>query len=145
MHVCADKAEWEHIHFFHGNGDLGIILGLVARNKGLALGRQQRVEDLTQSLPSPHILIVILHDRFHTPSPSFRPQRKHGRDNMGLPMCRLHMGYPMQSQNYRRVHELTHIWLPVYIQGQCRAICGEDGFLTPPSGQTRLKIRAGGL
>jgi hypothetical protein len=38
MHVYADKAEWEHIHFFHGNGNLGIILGLVARNKGLALG-----------------------------------------------------------------------------------------------------------
>ncbi|KAJ7847566.1 hypothetical protein B0H14DRAFT_2583460 [Mycena olivaceomarginata] len=38
MHVCTDKAEWERIHFFHSNGDLGIILGLVAPNKGLALG-----------------------------------------------------------------------------------------------------------
>ncbi|KAJ7127127.1 hypothetical protein C8R44DRAFT_702136 [Mycena epipterygia] len=38
VHVCADKAEWERIHFFHGYGDLGMILGLVARNKGLALG-----------------------------------------------------------------------------------------------------------
>jgi hypothetical protein len=38
VHVCSDKAEWERIHFFHGYGDLGMILGLVARNKGLALG-----------------------------------------------------------------------------------------------------------
>ncbi|KAJ7816749.1 hypothetical protein B0H14DRAFT_2602426 [Mycena olivaceomarginata] len=113
MHVCADKAEWEHIHFFHGNGNLGIILGLVARNKGLALGSKG-----LKILPN-----LYLHRTCSL----------------------LHMGYPMQSQNYRRVHKLTHIWLPVYIQGQCRAICGEDGFLTPPSGQTRLKIRAGGL
>ncbi|KAJ7352606.1 hypothetical protein DFH08DRAFT_740684 [Mycena albidolilacea] len=38
VHVCADKAEWERIHFFHGYGDLGMIMGLIARNKGLALG-----------------------------------------------------------------------------------------------------------
>ncbi|KAJ6607397.1 hypothetical protein B0H10DRAFT_2072158 [Mycena sp. CBHHK59/15] len=38
VHVCSDKAEWERIHFFHGYGDLGMIMGLVARNKGLALG-----------------------------------------------------------------------------------------------------------
>ncbi|KAJ7475721.1 hypothetical protein FB451DRAFT_254437 [Mycena latifolia] len=38
VHVCTDKAEWERIHFFHGYGDLGMIMGLVARNKGLALG-----------------------------------------------------------------------------------------------------------
>ncbi|KAJ6577218.1 hypothetical protein B0H19DRAFT_1217986 [Mycena capillaripes] len=38
VHVCSDKAEWERIQFFHGYGDLGMIMGLVARNKGLALG-----------------------------------------------------------------------------------------------------------
>ncbi|KAJ6544808.1 hypothetical protein DFH09DRAFT_990326 [Mycena vulgaris] len=38
VHVCSDKAEWERIHFFHGYGDLGMIMGLIARNKGLALG-----------------------------------------------------------------------------------------------------------
>ncbi|KAF7312354.1 hypothetical protein MIND_00248500 [Mycena indigotica] len=38
VHVCADKAEWERIHFFHGNGDTGMILGLLARNNGLTLG-----------------------------------------------------------------------------------------------------------
>ncbi|KAJ7227075.1 hypothetical protein GGX14DRAFT_628086 [Mycena pura] len=38
VHVCADKAEWERIQFFHGYGDLGMILGLIARNRGLTLG-----------------------------------------------------------------------------------------------------------
>ncbi|KAJ7170574.1 hypothetical protein C8R43DRAFT_979893 [Mycena crocata] len=38
VHVCSDRAEWERIQFFHGYGDLGMIIGLVARNKGLALG-----------------------------------------------------------------------------------------------------------
>ncbi|KAJ7716823.1 hypothetical protein DFH07DRAFT_934130 [Mycena maculata] len=38
VHVCTDKAEWERIQFFHGYGDLGMIMGLVARNKGLHLG-----------------------------------------------------------------------------------------------------------
>ncbi|KAJ7659931.1 hypothetical protein B0H17DRAFT_1095723 [Mycena rosella] len=38
VHVCADKAEWERIHFFHGYGDLGMIMGLISRNKGLQLG-----------------------------------------------------------------------------------------------------------
>ncbi|KAF7330432.1 hypothetical protein MVEN_02482000 [Mycena venus] len=39
VHVCLDKAEWERIHFFHGYGDLGMIMGLIARNKGLHLGQ----------------------------------------------------------------------------------------------------------
>ncbi|KAJ7158906.1 hypothetical protein C8R46DRAFT_1110730 [Mycena filopes] len=38
VHVCSDKPEWERIHFFHGYGDLGMIMGLVVRNKGLQLG-----------------------------------------------------------------------------------------------------------
>ncbi|KAJ7104269.1 hypothetical protein B0H15DRAFT_1016646 [Mycena belliarum] len=38
VHVCTDRAEWERIYFFHGYGDLGMILGLIARNNGLALG-----------------------------------------------------------------------------------------------------------
>lgn len=38
IHVCADEGEWDRIVFFHGFGDLGMILGLIARNCGLALG-----------------------------------------------------------------------------------------------------------
>lgn len=38
VHVCADKAEWDRVVFFHAYGDLGMILGLIARNNGLALG-----------------------------------------------------------------------------------------------------------
>jgi hypothetical protein len=38
VHVCADKDEWDRIVFFHGFGDLGMILGLVARNCGFSLG-----------------------------------------------------------------------------------------------------------
>lgn len=38
INVCSDKAEWERIVFFHAYGDLGMILGLLARNHGLALG-----------------------------------------------------------------------------------------------------------
>ncbi|EDR13361.1 uncharacterized protein LACBIDRAFT_309137 [Laccaria bicolor S238N-H82] len=38
VHVCTDKAEWDRVIFFHSYGDLGMILGLVGRNNGLALG-----------------------------------------------------------------------------------------------------------
>jgi len=38
INVCADRGEWERIVFFHGYGDLGMILGLIAKNAGLALG-----------------------------------------------------------------------------------------------------------
>lgn len=40
VNVCADRAEWERIVFFHGYGDLGMILGLIAKNVGLALGEK---------------------------------------------------------------------------------------------------------
>ncbi|KAF9464180.1 hypothetical protein BDZ94DRAFT_1257197 [Collybia nuda] len=38
VNVCANQAEWERVVFFHGYGDLGMIMGLCARNAGLALG-----------------------------------------------------------------------------------------------------------
>ncbi|KAJ7022602.1 hypothetical protein C8F04DRAFT_234898 [Mycena alexandri] len=38
VHVCLDESEWRRLNFFHGYGDLGIILGLLARSRGLALG-----------------------------------------------------------------------------------------------------------
>lgn len=38
IHVCADEGEWDRVVFFHGFGDLGMILGLIARNCGFALG-----------------------------------------------------------------------------------------------------------
>ncbi|KAJ7773065.1 hypothetical protein B0H16DRAFT_1880569 [Mycena metata] len=38
VHVCSDESEWRRINFFHGYGDLGIILGLIARTRGLVLG-----------------------------------------------------------------------------------------------------------
>jgi hypothetical protein len=38
VHVCEDAEEWERIVFFHGYGDLGMILGLMARNNGFSLG-----------------------------------------------------------------------------------------------------------
>ncbi|KAJ7773064.1 hypothetical protein B0H16DRAFT_1511127 [Mycena metata] len=47
VHVCSDKAEWERIQFFNGYGDLGMIMGLIARNKGLALG--------SKGLKVPHV------------------------------------------------------------------------------------------
>ena len=37
VHVCADQDEWDRIVFFHGFGDLGMILGLIARNCGFSL------------------------------------------------------------------------------------------------------------
>ncbi|KAG5645465.1 hypothetical protein DXG03_006010 [Asterophora parasitica] len=40
LNVCADKEEWQRIVFFHGYGDLGMIMGLLARNGGLALGEK---------------------------------------------------------------------------------------------------------
>ena len=38
VHVCTDEDELERIYFFHGYGDLGMILGLLARGNGLSLG-----------------------------------------------------------------------------------------------------------
>jgi hypothetical protein len=38
IHVCADKDEWDRIVFFHGFGDLGMIVSLIARNCGFSLG-----------------------------------------------------------------------------------------------------------
>ncbi|KAF8158169.1 hypothetical protein B0H34DRAFT_444063 [Crassisporium funariophilum] len=38
IHVCTDKAEWDRIMFYHAYGDLGMILGLIARNNGLTFG-----------------------------------------------------------------------------------------------------------
>ena len=38
VHVCADQGEWDRIMFFHSYGDLGMILGLIAKNNGLKLG-----------------------------------------------------------------------------------------------------------
>lgn len=37
VHVCNDEGEWERIMFFNGYGDLGMILGLLARSCGLSL------------------------------------------------------------------------------------------------------------
>ncbi|KAF8073591.1 hypothetical protein FPV67DRAFT_1376021, partial [Lyophyllum atratum] len=40
VNVCADKAEFERIVFYHAYGDLGMIMGLVGRNAGLRLGEK---------------------------------------------------------------------------------------------------------
>ncbi|KAG6845604.1 hypothetical protein H0H87_006657 [Tephrocybe sp. NHM501043] len=40
INVCKDQGEFERIVFFHAYGDLGMIMGLVARNAGLALGEK---------------------------------------------------------------------------------------------------------
>jgi hypothetical protein len=38
VHVCESIEEWKRVVFFHAYGDLGMILGLLARNNGLLLG-----------------------------------------------------------------------------------------------------------
>ncbi|KAJ3484250.1 hypothetical protein NLI96_g5754 [Meripilus lineatus] len=38
VHVCQDEADFHRIVFFHGYGDLGMILGLMAKTIGLSLG-----------------------------------------------------------------------------------------------------------
>ncbi|KLO08655.1 hypothetical protein SCHPADRAFT_880261 [Schizopora paradoxa] len=38
VHVCKDREEWDRIMFFHSYGDLGMILGVLARTNGLRLG-----------------------------------------------------------------------------------------------------------
>jgi hypothetical protein len=38
VHLCADEDEWDRVVFFHGFGDLGMIMGLIARNCGFSLG-----------------------------------------------------------------------------------------------------------
>ncbi|KAH8114707.1 hypothetical protein DFH11DRAFT_182006 [Phellopilus nigrolimitatus] len=38
VHVCADEAEWKRILFFNAYGDLGMILGLLARAHGYTFG-----------------------------------------------------------------------------------------------------------
>ncbi|KIY64153.1 hypothetical protein CYLTODRAFT_112399 [Cylindrobasidium torrendii FP15055 ss-10] len=38
VHVCATEGEWQRTMFFHSYGDMGMILGLIARGVGLHLG-----------------------------------------------------------------------------------------------------------
>jgi hypothetical protein len=38
INQCRDEDEWGRTIFFHGYGDLGMIMGLVARANGLSLG-----------------------------------------------------------------------------------------------------------
>lgn len=38
VHICKDRDEWDRIVFFHSYGDLGMILGMLARTNGLRLG-----------------------------------------------------------------------------------------------------------
>ncbi|KAJ3486669.1 hypothetical protein NLI96_g4085 [Meripilus lineatus] len=38
VHVCEDEADFHRVVFFHSYGDLGMILGLMARAVGLSLG-----------------------------------------------------------------------------------------------------------
>ncbi|KAL0578635.1 G4 quadruplex nucleic acid binding protein [Marasmius crinis-equi] len=38
INVCLDKNEWERVCFFHSYGDMGMILGLLGQNVGLAWG-----------------------------------------------------------------------------------------------------------
>lgn len=39
VHKCATVAEFDRVVFFHGYGDLGMMLGLLARSYGLSLGQ----------------------------------------------------------------------------------------------------------
>ncbi|KAJ7637607.1 hypothetical protein DFH06DRAFT_1002532 [Mycena polygramma] len=86
VHVCSDKAEWERIHFFHGYGDLGMILGLVARNKGLALG--------SKGLKIPH-----------PPRPPFELCESMDKimDYMGLSMERWKAGFKTKQEVFEWV------------------------------------------
>jgi hypothetical protein len=38
IHVCEDRAELERIRFYHSYGDLGMIVGVIARGVGFHLG-----------------------------------------------------------------------------------------------------------
>ncbi|KAI0061691.1 hypothetical protein BV25DRAFT_1764386, partial [Artomyces pyxidatus] len=40
VHVCADTQEWERVVFFHGYGDLGMIMGSLACSVGLHMGEK---------------------------------------------------------------------------------------------------------
>jgi hypothetical protein len=51
VHVCEDKGDWERVVFFHGYGDLGMILGLMARHNGFSLGTKGLKVKLHTSKP----------------------------------------------------------------------------------------------
>lgn len=40
VHVCEDKPEMDRVAFFHSYGDLGMIIGLIARHNGLSIGQK---------------------------------------------------------------------------------------------------------
>ncbi|THH12198.1 hypothetical protein EW146_g7774, partial [Bondarzewia mesenterica] len=40
VNVCEDVEEWERVVFFHGYGDLGMILGVLARSVRLHMGEK---------------------------------------------------------------------------------------------------------
>ncbi|KAH6912670.1 hypothetical protein BKA70DRAFT_1097375 [Coprinopsis sp. MPI-PUGE-AT-0042] len=57
VHPCSDESEFERIKFFHSYGDMGMILGLVARHIGLRLG----LHGLKIPNP-PHPIFDLSHD-----------------------------------------------------------------------------------
>ncbi|KAL0069763.1 hypothetical protein AAF712_003032 [Marasmius tenuissimus] len=84
INVCHDMDEWERIRFFHSYGDMGMILGLLAQNVGLAWG--------LNGLKYPH--------------PPYKPivlstDHKEIVDFFGLPMERWSSGFETQEEVFR--------------------------------------------
>jgi hypothetical protein len=69
VHVCTDKEEWTRVIFFNSYGDLGMILGLIARNVGLQLG--------IKGLKVHNAINVLSYTKIQTnSSPSSGPQHR---------------------------------------------------------------------
>ncbi|KAF8903168.1 hypothetical protein CPB84DRAFT_1775029 [Gymnopilus junonius] len=84
VHVCSDKEEWDRIVFFHSYGDLGMILGLIARNSGLALGSKGL------KLPDP-------------PNPPFELSSSFDEicQFFGLPLSTFHKGFSTKREVFQ--------------------------------------------
>ena len=69
VHVCADKTEWDNIMFFHSYGDMGMILGIMAKAHGLTLGTKGlKVNSFPQMSFIPSLIFFILRSIRRSPT-----------------------------------------------------------------------------
>ncbi|KII86880.1 hypothetical protein PLICRDRAFT_113718 [Plicaturopsis crispa FD-325 SS-3] len=56
VHVCQDKDEWERVLFFHGYGDLGMMMAALVRPHGMSLGTKGlKISPMPHTLPPFHL------------------------------------------------------------------------------------------
>lgn len=73
VNVCADRESWERTLFLHSYGDTGMILGVIGRSAGVALGVHGLKVRATSARNHSVSLTVFLGTQFITPLPTNPP------------------------------------------------------------------------